>query len=54
MEQEPTMEILFILLSTAFADGEMIPVVYTADGEDISPPLSWSICPGASSYVLIC
>jgi Raf kinase inhibitor-like YbhB/YbcL family protein len=48
------MEILFILFSTAFADGDMIPVLYTADGQDISPPLSWSIYPGTSSYVLIC
>ena len=48
------MEILFILLSTAFAEGEMIPVLYTADGQDISPPLSWSIFPEADSYALIC
>ena len=48
------MEILFMLMSSAFADGEMIPVLYTADGEDISPPLSWTIYPGAESYVLIC
>ncbi len=48
------MEVLFILFSTAFADGEMIPVLYTADGQDISPPLSWTIYPKTVSYVLIC
>jgi phosphatidylethanolamine-binding protein (PEBP) family uncharacterized protein len=26
--------------SSAFREGEMIPAKYTADGEDISPPLS--------------
>jgi Raf kinase inhibitor-like YbhB/YbcL family protein len=48
------MEILFLLMSSAFSQGEMIPVLYTADGEDISPPLSWTICQGAVSYVIIC
>lgn len=30
------------LSSTAFAGGEPIPVRYSCDGEDISPPLAWS------------
>jgi Raf kinase inhibitor-like YbhB/YbcL family protein len=48
------MEILFMIMSTAFADGEMIPSLYTADGQDISPPLSWTMCPGAETYAIIC
>ncbi len=40
--------------SPAFGDGEMIPATYTADGEDISPPLEWSPAPeGTRSIVLI-
>src|SRR5438309_824420 len=31
--------------SSAFADGGMIPVKYTADGENVSPPLAWSAGP---------
>ncbi len=36
------------LTSTAFADGEPIPRKYTADGEDVSPPLSWTDVPEAA------
>lgn len=40
--------------STAFAETETIPVRYTCDGDDVSPPLSWSEPPaGAQSLVLI-
>jgi hypothetical protein len=28
--------------STAFKDGDIIPKQYTCDGNDISPPLTWS------------
>jgi len=31
----------FVLTSSAFAEGQPIPVQYTADGADQSPPLSW-------------
>ncbi len=41
-------------LKSVFADGERIPVKYTCDGEDSSPPLSWEGQPeGVVSYVLI-
>jgi hypothetical protein len=33
------------LRSTAFHDGEMIPKAYTCDGQNVSPPLSWSGIP---------
>lgn len=40
--------------STAFQEGGMIPKVYTCDGKDISPPLSWSGVPvEAKSLALI-
>jgi len=43
------------LSSTAFGNMETIPKVYTCDGADISPPLSWSGLPqGTRSVVLIC
>lgn len=45
----------FTLTSSAFEDGQPIPVKYTADGEDVSPPLAWSGVPAdAKSLVLIC
>jgi Raf kinase inhibitor-like YbhB/YbcL family protein len=31
--------------STAFGEGERIPVRYTCDGEEVSPPLAWSRVP---------
>jgi Raf kinase inhibitor-like YbhB/YbcL family protein len=34
-----------IVRSPAFAFGDPIPARYTADGEDISPPLEWSAPP---------
>ncbi len=44
----------FRLESPAFADGEKIPAKYTADGDDLSPPLQWSDPPeGTRSFVLI-
>jgi Raf kinase inhibitor-like YbhB/YbcL family protein len=46
---------LLLLSSSAFADGQAIPVRYTADGEDVSPPLTWDHVPdGTHSLALIC
>lgn len=42
------------LLSPAFGYGDRIPVLYTADGEDISPPLVWKGDFEASSFALVC
>ncbi|QVL51231.1 MAG: YbhB/YbcL family Raf kinase inhibitor-like protein [Thiocapsa sp.] len=43
-----------VLKSDAFVDGARIPVRYTCEGDDISPPLSWSSLPeGTASLVLI-
>jgi len=41
--------------STAFTHEGTVPVVYSCDGEDISPPISWTGTPdGTESFVLIC
>ena len=41
--------------SSAFGSGEMIPVKYTCDGSDFSPPLEWTAGPaGTKSFALIC
>lgn len=41
--------------SPAFSHGQRIPKKYTGEGEDISPPLSWSGVPAeAKELVLIC
>jgi len=41
--------------SDAFTEGNPIPVEYTCDGSDISPPLAWSGVPANSkSLALIC
>jgi Raf kinase inhibitor-like YbhB/YbcL family protein len=42
------------LSSTAFANGNKIPAKYSCDGDDTSPPLSWSGIPsGTKSLALI-
>jgi len=43
------------LTSSAFSEGELIPKRYTCDGQDTSPPLSWTGVPaGAKTLALIC
>ena len=43
------------LESSAFAADDLIPSLYTCDGQNISPPLNWSTPPeGTQSFVLIC
>jgi Raf kinase inhibitor-like YbhB/YbcL family protein len=43
------------LTSTAFAEGERIPTVHTADGADTSPPLAWTDPPaGTKSLAVLC
>ena len=42
------------ITSTAFSDGDEIPRRHTCDGEDLSPPLTWSDTPNsAQSLVMI-
>jgi Raf kinase inhibitor-like YbhB/YbcL family protein len=43
------------LTSSAFQEGEGIPVKHTGEGTDVSPPLSWDGVPkGTKELVLIC
>jgi Raf kinase inhibitor-like YbhB/YbcL family protein len=42
------------LTSPVLAEGERMPLLYTCDGEDISPPLTWSKVPrGTESFAMI-
>lgn len=57
---EPEVVAMLEITSTAFAEGETIPEAYRSgpifgcDGEDLSPPLSWSGVPaGTQSLALI-
>lgn len=43
----------FKLTSPAFQDKARIPTRYTADGADVSPPLSWEAPPSTVSFALI-
>jgi len=41
--------------SSAFSEGDTIPMKYTCDGSDVSPTLTWSGLPeGTKSLALIC
>jgi Raf kinase inhibitor-like YbhB/YbcL family protein len=52
--KETAMPAQMPLLSSAFAHDEAIPRKYTGDGEDKSPPLSWSVVPpGTKELALI-
>jgi Raf kinase inhibitor-like YbhB/YbcL family protein len=43
------------LTSAAFASGRPIPVKYTCQGDDVSPPLAWDGAPPTTkSFALIC
>jgi Raf kinase inhibitor-like YbhB/YbcL family protein len=45
----------FLLTSTAFEEGQHIPLDYTADGKNLSPPMKWADPPaGTRSYALVC
>lgn len=45
----------FSLVSPAFQEGEPIPVRYTCEGPDVSPPLEWNQVPeGTKAFALIC
>ena len=55
-DQQPagTKNMTIQVTSTAFAEGRGIPVKYTCDGQEISPPLQWSNAPmNTQSFALI-
>ncbi len=39
--------------STAFKDGGVIPLKYTCDGEDGSPPISWDTLPAVTQSIAL-
>jgi Phosphatidylethanolamine-binding protein len=41
------------LCSEAFGDGEEIPVEFTRDGRNVSPPLSWADLPAGTREVAV-
>ncbi|MBV1906441.1 MAG: YbhB/YbcL family Raf kinase inhibitor-like protein [Pseudomonadales bacterium] len=44
-----------MLTSSAFEQGGSIPAKYTGEGENISPPLTWTGAPdGTKSFAVIC
>ncbi len=44
-----------IVKSSVFSEGAIMRAKYTCDGEDVSPPLTWSGAPGETqSFTLIC
>ena len=54
MQAERRTIVSLTITSPAFSRDGSIPAVYTCDGEDISPELSWSDIPGnTKSLVLI-
>jgi len=49
----PNVQRKMSLSSSAFKDGQPIPVDYTCDGKNISPPLSWSGAPSETQSLLL-
>jgi len=50
-----TQTVTITVESSAFQNGQPVPVKYTGEGDNISPPLNWSNVPcGAKQLVLIC
>jgi hypothetical protein len=43
----------FEFSSPAFDDGEAIPIEYTCDGENVSPPLRWAEAPSGTRAIAI-
>jgi Raf kinase inhibitor-like YbhB/YbcL family protein len=54
-ETKEAEKMAWTLSSSAFKEGERIPRKYTGDGEDVSPPLSWTAPPPKTvELALIC
>jgi hypothetical protein len=49
----PGSAIEFSISSSAFADGQPIPKKYTADGENVSPPLAWEGVPNGTKQLAL-
>ena len=44
---------LMTLTSSAFQDGKRIPIKYTCDGRDVSPPLNWTQVPTQTKTLVL-
>jgi Raf kinase inhibitor-like YbhB/YbcL family protein len=54
-KQKEDLDMKIKITSSAFKDGDMIPLKYTCDGKNVSPPLQWDLVPdGTKSIALIC
>jgi Raf kinase inhibitor-like YbhB/YbcL family protein len=54
-EMQGAVPMSLILKSSAFGEEKRIPTRHTCDGQDLSPPLSWSNAPpDTKSFALIC
>ena len=54
-EMQGAVPMSLILKSSAFEEERRVPARYTCDGQDLSPPLSWSDAPpDTNSFALIC
>lgn len=52
--EQPSPILDLTLTSTAFSQGEAIPVLYTCDGGNVSPPLTWGEPPkGTRAFALL-
>jgi phosphatidylethanolamine-binding protein (PEBP) family uncharacterized protein len=41
------------LTSSAFDDGEQLPIRYTKDGDNLSPPLAWTDLPKSTRELVL-
>jgi Raf kinase inhibitor-like YbhB/YbcL family protein len=52
--EEPAEPVPFALTSSAFAEGDALPVKYSCKGTNVSPPLEWTKGPeGTKSYTIV-
>jgi Raf kinase inhibitor-like YbhB/YbcL family protein len=52
-EDSPDAAPAFALTSTVITEGGMFPDKYTCEGDNISPPLSWTPAANAQSYAIV-
>jgi Raf kinase inhibitor-like YbhB/YbcL family protein len=53
LDSSPAASGIFTLASPAFTPGGPIPVRFTCDGTDVSPPLTWTAPPPAAELALV-
>ncbi len=52
-QSSPTFNAPVVLTAPAFVENGVIPIRYSGDGDNVSPPLEWSEAPtGTESFVL--